>query len=104
MTFSLFAILIGLFPASITNTKGRYVFLCWLYGALLFIVALPHALLLAPIEKLYDSVSQPKPWHAVRFVLRQFEEKPSFVGIVTVTSSSTTLSRGRPVEGVYQIT
>ena len=74
------------------------------YGALLFIVALPHALLLAPIEKLYDSMSQPKPWHAVRIVLRQFEEKPSFVGIVTVSSSGTTLSRGRPVEGVYQIT
>lgn len=40
------AALIGLIPAKIASNRGRN-FLTWgLYGALLFIIALPHSLLL----------------------------------------------------------
>ena len=39
------AVLIGLIPAAIARSKGYSFGLWWLYGALLFIVALPHALL-----------------------------------------------------------
>lgn len=46
MEFILFAILIGLIPAAIAKSKGHSFFGFWIYGALLFIVALPHALLM----------------------------------------------------------
>jgi hypothetical protein len=47
-------VLIGLFPAAIARLKGRSFVLWWMYGATLFVVALPHALLLrraASLEK-----------------------------------------------------
>lgn len=40
------ATLIGLIPAVIARSKGRSFGAWWFYGAALFIVALPHALLL----------------------------------------------------------
>ena len=39
---------IGLLPAFIAQTKGRDFVLWWFYGAALFIVALPHALIMKP--------------------------------------------------------
>jgi hypothetical protein len=42
------AALIGLIPAAIAWSKGREFALWWLCGSALFIVALPHALLLSP--------------------------------------------------------
>jgi hypothetical protein len=42
------AALIGLIPAAIAKGKGRSFGLWWFYGAMIFIVALPHALLLKP--------------------------------------------------------
>lgn len=42
------AAVIGLLPAYIAKTKGYSFGTWWLYGALLFIVALPHALLMKP--------------------------------------------------------
>jgi len=42
------AILIGLIPAIIARNKGKNFILWWFYGAMLFIVALPHALLIKP--------------------------------------------------------
>jgi predicted nucleic acid-binding Zn ribbon protein len=39
------AALLGLLPATIAASKGRTFFVWWLYGAALFIVALPHSLL-----------------------------------------------------------
>jgi hypothetical protein len=42
------AVLLGLIPASIAKNKGYEFATWWLYGALLFIVALPHALLMKP--------------------------------------------------------
>jgi hypothetical protein len=41
------AVLIGLIPAAIAHGKGRSFIGFWIYGALLFIVALPHALLIS---------------------------------------------------------
>ncbi len=46
MEFFLVAILIGLIPAAIARNKGRSFVGFWIYGALLFIVALPHALIM----------------------------------------------------------
>jgi hypothetical protein len=37
------AILMGLLPALIAQAKGRSFVWWWIYGALLFLVALPHA-------------------------------------------------------------
>lgn len=40
------AILIGLIPAFIAQGKGKSFVLWWIYGALIFIVALPHSLIM----------------------------------------------------------
>lgn len=50
MGFLAVCALIGLIPASIAHSKGRSFFGWWVYGALLFIIALPHALLAKPVE------------------------------------------------------
>ena len=42
------AVLIGLIPAAIAKGKGHSFGLWWFYGAALFIVALPHALIMKP--------------------------------------------------------
>lgn len=46
MEILLLAVLIGLIPAAVAQSKGRNFFLWWLYGAALWIVAMPHSLLL----------------------------------------------------------
>lgn len=46
MEILLIAALIGLLPAAIASNKGRSFVGWWLFGALLFIVALPAALLI----------------------------------------------------------
>jgi hypothetical protein len=48
MEFIVLAVVLGLIPAMIARSKGREFLTWWIYGALLFIVALPHALLLKP--------------------------------------------------------
>ena len=45
MDFVFILALLGLIPAAIAHSKGRSFFGWWLYGALIFIVALPHAIL-----------------------------------------------------------
>jgi hypothetical protein len=40
------AVVLGIIPAMIAKNKGRSFGVWWLYGAALFIVALPHALLM----------------------------------------------------------
>jgi hypothetical protein len=42
------AVIIGLIPAFIARNKGKNFALWWFYGAMLFIMALPHALLIKP--------------------------------------------------------
>ena len=55
MELLLLAALIGLLPAAIAKSKGHDFVMWWLYGALLFIVALPHALLLKPNTKALEN-------------------------------------------------
>ena len=53
-TFALLYLLASLVPAWLAHRTGRDFALWWLYGFLLLIVALPHALLLAPDETRLD--------------------------------------------------
>lgn len=46
MEVLIIAVLIGLIPAVIARGKGHSFVLWWIYGAALFIVALPHSLLM----------------------------------------------------------
>lgn len=55
MEIIILAALIGLIPAAIARGKGRSFGLWWLYGAMIFIVALPHALLLKPDRDQLDN-------------------------------------------------
>lgn len=45
MEYIILPVLIGLIPAAIARSKGRSFIGWWLYGALIFIVALPHSIL-----------------------------------------------------------
>jgi len=46
MIYLIAAILLGLAPAAIAHSKGGNFFLWWLYGAAIWIIAFPHALLM----------------------------------------------------------
>ena len=48
MEILVIAAVIGLLPAFVAKEKGYSFGLWWFYGAMLFIVALPHALLIKP--------------------------------------------------------
>ena len=48
MEVLIIVILLGLIPAAIAQRKGESFVVWWIYGSLLFIVALPHALLKKP--------------------------------------------------------
>ena len=48
MEILLLSVVLGLIPAAIARSKGRSFFGFWVYGTLLFIVALPHAILAKP--------------------------------------------------------
>lgn len=48
MGFLVVAVLLGLIPGVVAKNKGRSFGAWWAYGAALFIVALPHALMLKP--------------------------------------------------------
>jgi hypothetical protein len=49
MEILIIAVLLGLVPAYIAQKKGRSFVGWWIYGALLFIVALPHAIIMDPL-------------------------------------------------------
>ena len=51
MELFIFALLLGMFPAYIASAKGRNFLLWWLYGTVLFIFAIFHAIALKPAEK-----------------------------------------------------
>lgn len=55
LEFLIIAILLGLIPAVIAQRKGESLVVWWIYGALLFIVALPHALLKKPNVRAIDA-------------------------------------------------
>ena len=46
LSFILLSIVIGLIPAMIAQSKGRSFIAWWLYGAMLFLIALVHAILI----------------------------------------------------------
>ncbi len=46
MEVLILACVLGVIPAFIAKNKGRSFFAWWIYGALLFIVALPHSLIM----------------------------------------------------------
>lgn len=48
MEILIFAVLLGIIPAAIANTKGHSFLGWWIFGALLFIVALPLAIIQKP--------------------------------------------------------
>ncbi len=50
MSILILIVLIGLIPATIAKNKGYSFGAWWLYGSLLFIVALPHALIMKPYQ------------------------------------------------------
>lgn len=54
MEFLLIAVIIGLLPAAIASSKGRSFVVWWIYGALLWIVATPHALMLRANQTIID--------------------------------------------------
>jgi hypothetical protein len=51
-----FAVLLGLIPASIAKNKGHDFLAWWFFGAALFIVALPMAILLKPNTKEIEQI------------------------------------------------
>lgn len=54
MEFLFYAFLLGLIPAMIAQSKGRSFLLWWFYGFMIFIIALPHSLLISTNQKLID--------------------------------------------------
>lgn len=48
MEFVFLIAALGLIPAAVASKRGYSFFAWWIYGALLWIVAMPHALLLKP--------------------------------------------------------
>jgi hypothetical protein len=49
--YVLVSVLLGLIPGAIAHRKGWPFVAWWIYGALLILVALPHAILLNPKEQ-----------------------------------------------------
>ena len=55
MEILVIAALLGLIPAYIAKTKGKSFGLWWLYGAAIFIIALPHAIIMKPDQASIES-------------------------------------------------
>ena len=55
MELFLWAVILGLIPAVIAERKGGSFVGWWIYGALLLIIALPHALLMKPDQEKIES-------------------------------------------------
>ncbi|HIJ97339.1 MAG TPA: zinc ribbon domain-containing protein [Desulfuromonadales bacterium] len=55
MFLFIIALLLGLIPASIAQKKGHSFSTFWLYGTLLFVIALPHALLIRPVPEIEEA-------------------------------------------------
>jgi hypothetical protein len=69
------AVLIGLIPAFIARNKGRNFLLWWFYGAMMFIVALPHSLLIKSanqtVEQKQMSKGTKKCFYCAEFIERE---------------------------------
>lgn len=53
-TIILFALLLGLIPAAVAHAKGYNFITWWLFGILVFIVALPCAIIAKPDQAVLD--------------------------------------------------
>lgn len=73
VTFVVGAVALGLIPASIASRKGRSFTEWWLFGALLFIVAMPMSLLIPDVPRASSRVLQVIENHPG---LTQFEIAP----------------------------
>jgi hypothetical protein len=69
------AVLLGLIPAAIASNKGKNFALWWFYGAMMFIVALPHALWIKPnnqkVEQKQMSESMKKCFYCAELIKRE---------------------------------
>lgn len=66
------AAVIGLLPACIASTKGRSFGAWWLFGAALFIVALPMAIIAKPDEdRVAERTDTRKCPHCAEFIKRE---------------------------------
>ncbi|WP_103333182.1 zinc ribbon domain-containing protein [Pseudotabrizicola formosa] len=55
MEILIIAVLIGLIPAAIASSKGKSFLLWWIYGAAIFIVALPHAIIMRADDRAIEN-------------------------------------------------
>ncbi len=51
MEFFIIALLLGLIPAAIAKSKGSSFILWWIFGTLILIIALPHAIIMSADNK-----------------------------------------------------
>lgn len=56
MEFFFILLLLGLLPAYIAMNKGRNFLLWWVYGTLLFIIAIFHAIMLKPTAAYLEEI------------------------------------------------
>ena len=87
MEILIIAVLIGLIPAAIAQSKGRSVLGFWIYGVLLFIVALPHALLMKASPKAVEKKRWRPAGRDVRIARKSSKVKQKFVGSADVMSN-----------------
>lgn len=50
------AVVLGLVPATIASSKGHSFLAFWVYGTLMFIVALPHAIIMKPNSAMIEAL------------------------------------------------
>lgn len=55
MDIIILAALLGLIPAMVAQSKGKSFVLWWFYGAMLFIIALPHSLIMSADKKTIEA-------------------------------------------------
>jgi len=77
------SLIIGIIPALIARKKGRNFFLWWIYGFMVFIVALIHSLLIKPLYQSSDMGSSTPETEKPKFDGKQF-----FVGVKRKTISN----------------
>jgi hypothetical protein len=57
------AAVIGCIPGAIAQRKGYDFVTWWIFGALLFVVALPWSLMLKPLSTDEQTARQSRPWY-----------------------------------------
>lgn len=87
MELLIVAALLGLIPASIASTKGRSFGTWWFFGAMLFIVALPMALMMkpeGPEEDYGDEGAAPKRRSKKKAKARPDNHVPGWLVLVVI--------------------